>query len=133
VNGGSVALVTGASSGIGKAIAERLLADGYVVYAGARRVDRMADLAEMGATAIRMDITRCSPSVVPARAYGSGIVTTTRRDWKSLPHYAWVWERYPHRDSDHTTCRGKDAAPTRWVGDIRWAGGNGRTDRGFRG
>ncbi|MFC5262270.1 oxidoreductase [Kribbella qitaiheensis] len=51
-------LVTGASSGMGKATAERLLADGYVVYAAARRVDRMRDLEGLGATVLAMDITK---------------------------------------------------------------------------
>lgn len=52
-----VALVTGASSGMGKDIAGRLLADGYEVYAGARRLDRMADLERAGARALRLDVT----------------------------------------------------------------------------
>jgi len=38
------ALVTGASSGIGKSTAEQLLAQGATVYAAARRVDQMKDL-----------------------------------------------------------------------------------------
>ncbi|RMF51894.1 MAG: SDR family NAD(P)-dependent oxidoreductase [Bacteroidetes bacterium] len=53
-----VVLVTGASSGIGKATAERLLADGHTVYVAARCVDRMRDLETRGATALKMDITR---------------------------------------------------------------------------
>lgn len=52
------ALVTGASSGIGKAVAERLLKDGYAVYVAARRVDQMADLEKQGAIALKMDITK---------------------------------------------------------------------------
>ena len=51
------ALVTGASSGIGEAITRRLLADGYRVFAGARRVERMADLAALGARVIALDVT----------------------------------------------------------------------------
>lgn len=52
-------LITGASAGIGKATAQRLLADGkYTVYVAARRLERMQDLAELGARPIRMDITR---------------------------------------------------------------------------
>ena len=37
-----VAFVTGASAGIGEATARALLAAGYTVFAGARRLDRMA-------------------------------------------------------------------------------------------
>jgi NAD(P)-dependent dehydrogenase (short-subunit alcohol dehydrogenase family) len=43
-----VALVTGASSGMGKDFALRLLGEGYAVYGAARRVERMADLASGG-------------------------------------------------------------------------------------
>ncbi len=39
-----VALVTGASAGIGKAIVRQLLKDGWTVYGGARRVEKMADI-----------------------------------------------------------------------------------------
>jgi len=52
-------LVTGASTGIGRKITERLAADGYFVYAGARKD---ADLAALNAIknvqAIRLDVTR---------------------------------------------------------------------------
>ncbi|WP_281277457.1 SDR family NAD(P)-dependent oxidoreductase [Hankyongella ginsenosidimutans] len=43
------ALVTGASSGMGKEIAKKLVADGYQVYAAARSIDKMKDLAAIGA------------------------------------------------------------------------------------
>ncbi|MDH2393035.1 oxidoreductase [Streptomyces sp. HNM0663] len=52
------ALVTGASSGMGKETAKKLLDEGYAVYAVARRVERMRDLQERGAVTLRMDITR---------------------------------------------------------------------------
>jgi NAD(P)-dependent dehydrogenase (short-subunit alcohol dehydrogenase family) len=52
-------LVTGASTGIGRKITERLAADGYFVYAGARKDD---DLKELGAIknvqAVRLDVTK---------------------------------------------------------------------------
>lgn len=52
-----VAIVTGASSGIGAAVARRLNAQGHRVYAVARRVDLMAPLAEDGIIPVRVDVT----------------------------------------------------------------------------
>lgn len=52
-----VALVTGASSGIGEATARQLIAAGWRVYAGARRVDRMQPLAAAGARLLALDVT----------------------------------------------------------------------------
>ena len=50
-------LVTGASSGIGEAIVTALLEQGFIVYAGARRVERMSHLADKGARVLSLDIT----------------------------------------------------------------------------
>ena len=55
---GQTALVTGASAGIGKATVERLLEEGYSVYAAARRVEHMRDLEDLGAVALEMDVTK---------------------------------------------------------------------------
>lgn len=52
-----VALVTGASAGIGKATALHLLKDGLTVYAAARRMEKMQDLKEMGVHVLKMDVT----------------------------------------------------------------------------
>ena len=52
-----VALVTGASSGMGKETAKHLLQEGFVVYVAARRLDQMDDLRVLGAIPLKMDIT----------------------------------------------------------------------------
>ncbi|WP_128375205.1 SDR family oxidoreductase [Streptomyces cavernae] len=62
-----VILVTGASSGIGEAVAARLVREGHQVVAGARRTDRLAALAERtaqtaarsggGLHPVRVDVT----------------------------------------------------------------------------
>jgi len=52
------ALVTGASSGMGKSIAQRLIKDGYTVYVAARSVDRMQDLAAQGARPLKLDVSK---------------------------------------------------------------------------
>ncbi len=52
-----VALVTGASSGIGQATALRLHEAGFVVYGVARRSDRMQTLRDRGMKTLVMDVT----------------------------------------------------------------------------
>lgn len=52
------ALVTGASSGIGKMIALELQRAGFQVYAAARRVDCMNDLKTEGIVPVSLDLTK---------------------------------------------------------------------------
>ena len=52
-----VVLITGASDGFGHLTAEKLLAKGHIVYATARRTDRMRDLEEKGAHVLHLDVT----------------------------------------------------------------------------
>lgn len=52
-----VALVTGASSGIGKSTAEELCKNGFIVYTAARRLDRMKDIEKDGIIPVSLDLT----------------------------------------------------------------------------
>lgn len=52
-----VAFVTGASSGIGEATALELARSGYIVYAGARRLERMETLRTQGIRTLSLDVT----------------------------------------------------------------------------
>lgn len=50
-------LITGCSTGIGRASADLLVKAGYTVYATARREESLAELAAAGARTIRLDVT----------------------------------------------------------------------------
>jgi len=52
-----VVLITGASAGIGRAAAILMAQKGHAVYAGARRMDRLAELAPHGVIPVQMDVS----------------------------------------------------------------------------
>lgn len=51
-----VALVTGASSGIGKETAKLLVENGYVVYGASRRIEKMTELKDLGIKIVELDV-----------------------------------------------------------------------------
>ena len=97
-----VAVVTGASSGIGEGTARTLAAQGFHVVVGARRVDRIEKLAdEIGGTALELDVTdedsvTAFTTVLPRvdvlvnNAGGAkGMAPVAEAD---LDDWRWMWE-----------------------------------------
>jgi NADP-dependent 3-hydroxy acid dehydrogenase YdfG len=97
-----VAVVTGASAGIGEATARTLASQGFHVVAVARRVDRIEALAaEIGGTAITADVTDDGAvdelagrldrvDVLINNAGGArGLESVAEAD---LEHWRWMWE-----------------------------------------
>jgi len=53
-----IALITGASSGMGKSTAKILQSQGYKVYGAARRLEEMNDLKDKGISIVSLDLTK---------------------------------------------------------------------------
>jgi NADP-dependent 3-hydroxy acid dehydrogenase YdfG len=96
-----IAVVTGASSGIGEATARQLAAQGFRVFCAARRTERVEELAEeIGGVAVTCDVTdadsvaalaaavgdRCHVLVNNAGgAYGlDPVETASEEDWRTM-------------------------------------------------
>ncbi len=52
-----VALITGASSGIGKETAKLFVQNGFVVYGASRKIEKMTELKTVGVNLLAMDVT----------------------------------------------------------------------------
>lgn len=76
-DGQKAVLVTGASTGIGRKITERLAADGHFVFAGARKPDDIAALSSIkNVQGVRLDVTEqaeIDAAVQIVRAKGLGL------------------------------------------------------------
>jgi NAD(P)-dependent dehydrogenase (short-subunit alcohol dehydrogenase family) len=94
-NGTKAVLVTGANTGIGRKITERLAVHGYVVYAGARKD---SDLLVLGAIRnvypIRLDVTR--PEDIDAALQ---VVTQAGRGLYGLVNNAGIYTEAPVIDT----------------------------------
>ncbi|OBB60183.1 SDR family oxidoreductase [Mycobacterium sp. 852013-51886_SCH5428379] len=100
--GQRVAVVTGASSGIGEATARTLAAQGFHVVCAARRKDRVeAVAAELGGTPIVVDVTSAGDVAALADALdrvdvlvnnaggARGLAPVAEAD---IEHWRWMWE-----------------------------------------
>jgi NAD(P)-dependent dehydrogenase (short-subunit alcohol dehydrogenase family) len=78
-NQSKAVLITGCSTGIGRATAKRLAGAGHRVYASARRIESIRDLAEAGCTPLSLDVCdeasiRAAVAAVEAKEGAVGVL-----------------------------------------------------------
>jgi NAD(P)-dependent dehydrogenase (short-subunit alcohol dehydrogenase family) len=97
-NPSRVVLVTGCSSGLGKATALRLARDGFTVYATARKVAQLADAAAGGCKTLALDVNDEASMVAAVRTIeeeqgGVGVLVNNAGYSQSGPIEAVPMER----------------------------------------
>jgi NADP-dependent 3-hydroxy acid dehydrogenase YdfG len=129
-NTGRVAVITGASSGIGEATARALAADGYRLALLARRVDRIEALADEfgeGAIALEADVTDRDSLVAAARRVerrlGSADILVNNAGVMLLAPFTSD-QRAEHRRMVETNLLGAMTATEVFLDQLRHGGGD---------